>query len=145
MTRISIRKKLIHKTAFVIIGTCFCTHLVHASSCITAGRLNDKGWAPQFQSVRLMGEDGRTLRTHMKNDLQKVREVELTDNALLSTCDGDKPLTKSAERLEKGPVPAAKPGRYKVDGIGFPKLQTGGELVELKIVLSENQIVQITR
>jgi len=35
----------------------------------------------------------------------------------------------------KGAVPVAKPGRFNVVGLGFPVLQTGGELVELKLSL----------
>lgn len=141
----SISNFLGSKTIAASIALCLFPLVVQASTCITAGRMNENGWAPQFQSVRLMDEAGRPLRTKVKNDLSKVREVELTDHALLSDCDGDKPLTKGVDRPEKGPVPAAKPGRYKVDGFGFPKLQTGGELVELKLVVSENQTVQITR
>jgi hypothetical protein len=145
MNIISINLRSGRKAIFVSIAVCFFSSFAQASSCITAGRINENGWAPQFQSVRLIDEAGRTLRTKMKNELQKVREVELTDNALLSACDGDKPLARAVDRPDKGPVPAAKPGRYKVDGIGFPKLQTGGELVELKVVLSESQIIQISR
>ena len=45
----------------------------------------------------------------------------------------------------KAPVPAAKPGRHNVIGLGFPKLQIGGELVELKLQVSADQMVMITR
>jgi hypothetical protein len=32
-----------------------------------------------------------------------------------------------------------------VVGLGFPKLQTGGELVELEVTIAADQIVMITR
>jgi hypothetical protein len=36
-------------------------------------------------------------------------------------------------------------GRHNVIGLGFPKLQIGGELVELKLQVNADQIVMITR
>ena len=47
--------------------------------------------------------------------------------------------------FQKFNIPAAKPGRHNVIGIGFPKLQIGGELVELKVQVNTDQIVMITR
>jgi hypothetical protein len=32
-----------------------------------------------------------------------------------------------------------------VAGVGFPKLQVGGELVELKVTVAPDQIVMMTR
>jgi hypothetical protein len=41
-------------------------------------------------------------------------------------------------------VPAAKPGRFNVAGLGFPKLQNG-ELVEFELTIGADQMVMITR
>jgi hypothetical protein len=124
---------------------CLLSNGVQASSCITAGRMDAAGWAPQFQTVRLLDGAGRILPVRHKSDLTQVRAVELTEAALLSVCDGNKALTRGDGVASKGPVPAAKPGRFTVAGLGFPKLQTGGELVELEISVPADQIVMITR
>jgi len=124
---------------------CLLSNGVQASTCITAGRMDAAGWAPQFQAVRLLDGSGRILPVKNKSDLTQVRAVELTESALLSVCDGNKALTRGDGAASKGPVPAAKPGRFNVAGLGFPKLQTGGELVELEISVPADQIVMITR
>jgi hypothetical protein len=124
---------------------CLLSNGAQASTCITAGRMDAAGWAPQFQTVRLLDGAGRILPVRHKSDLNKVRAVELTEAALLSVCDGNKALTRGDGVASKGPVPAAKPGRFNVAGLSFPKLQTGGELVELEISVPEDQIVMITR
>ena len=124
---------------------CLLSNGVQASTCITAGRMDAAGWAPQFQAVRLLDGAGRILPVKSKSDLTQVRAVELTEAALLSVCDGNKALTRGDGVASKGPVPAAKPGRFTVAGLGFPKLQTGGELVELEINVPADQIVMITR
>jgi hypothetical protein len=117
------------------------------ASCITAGRLDADGrWAPQFQTVRLLDEAGRALPTRTRADLSRVRGVEITQPALLSTCEGERALTRGEDTATaKAPVPAAKPGRLAVDGVGFPKLQSGGELVELKVQVPPDRVVMITR
>ncbi len=117
------------------------------ASCITAGRLDADGrWAPQFQTVRLLDEAGRALPTRTRADLSRVRGVEITQPALLSTCEGERALTRGDDTTTaKAPVPAAKPGRLAVDGVGFPKLQSGGELVELKVQVPPDRVVMITR
>lgn len=124
---------------------CLLSNGVQASTCITAGRMDAAGWAPQFQTVRLLDGAGRIFSVRNKSDLTQVRAVELTEAALLSVCDGNKALTRGVGATPKGPVPAAKPGRFNVAGLGFPKLQTGGELVELEITVPADQIVMITR
>ena len=124
---------------------CLLSNGVQASTCITAGRMDAAGWAPQFQTVRLLDGAGRIFPVRNKSDLTQVRAVELTEAALLSVCDGNKALTHGDGATTKGPVPAAKPGRFNVAGLGFPKLQTGGELVELEISVPADQIVMITR
>jgi hypothetical protein len=92
-----------------------------------------------------LDEAGRILPVKKKSDLTGVRAVELTETALLSVCDGNKPLARGDGALSKGAVPAAKPGRFNVVGLGFPKLQTGGELVEFEVTIAADQIVMITR
>ncbi len=117
------------------------------ASCITAGRLDADGrWAPQFQTVRLLDDAGRALPTRTRADLARVRGVEITQPALLSTCEGERALTRGGDTTTaKAPVPAAKPGRLAVDGVGFPKLQSGGELVELKVQVPPDRVVMVTR
>lgn len=117
------------------------------ASCISAGRLDAEGrWAPQFQAVRLLDEAGRALPTRTRADLSRVRGVELTQPALLSACEGDRALTRGEDSAStKAPVPAAKPGRLVVEAVGFAKLQTSGELVELKVQVPPDRVVMITR
>lgn len=116
------------------------------ASCISAGRLDGDGrWAPQFQEVRLLDEAGRALATRSKADLARVRGVELTQPALLSACAGERGLTREERAGAKAPVPAAKPGRLVVEGVAYAKMQTGGELVELKVQVPPEQVVMITR
>lgn len=135
-----------HRLLWPLVVFCLLPAGVQASSCITAGRLAAGAWAPQFASVRLLDASGRLLPVQSKPELTRVRGVELTENALLSACEGDKPLTRgSVAAATQGPVPAAKPGRLSVVSVGFPKLQTGGELVELEVVLTQDQIVMVTR
>lgn len=123
-------------------------------SCITAGRLNAQGmWAPQFQTVRLLDEMGRPLAARGKAELSRVRAVEVTQPALLSACQGNGDLSRAEEApaakapvpAAKAPVPAAKPGRLTVEGVSFPKLQTGGELVELQVQVPADRVIMVTR
>lgn len=126
--------------------SCFLATAAQASSCITAGRMDAGRWAPQFQSVRLLDEAGKLLSVKNKSELARVRSVELTEPTLLSVCTGDQPLTRGDDvPAPKGPVPAAKPGRLSVAGVTFPKLQVGGELVELKVTVAPDQVVMLTR
>jgi hypothetical protein len=117
---------------------------VQASTCITAGRMDNSVLEPQFQSVRLLDETGRILPVKYKSELSRVRAVELTKTALLSVCDGNQTVARGKGAQVKGPVPAAKPGRFNVAGLGFPKLQNG-ELVEFEVTIAADQIVMITR
>ena len=135
-----------HRLWVPVALSCLVTTGVHAASCITAGRMASGVWAPQFSSVRLLDDTGRQLTIRRKAELSRVRGVELTEHALLSACEGDKPLTRGGDAASaSGPVPAAKPGRLTVVGVGFPKLQTGGELVELEVRVDADQIVMIAR
>jgi len=126
------------------LAACLLSIGVQASSCITAGRMDNSVWAPQFQSVRLLDDAGRTLKVKNKSELTQVRAVELTEVTLLSACDGNKAVAQGEGVQSKGPVPAAKPGRFSVTGLGFPKL-LNGELVEFEITIAAEQIVMITR
>ncbi len=107
--------------------------------------MDTAGWAPQFKSVRLLNEAGRVLVVKNKSELTQVKAVELKEAALLSVCDGNKSLTRGDDATIKSAVPAAKPGRFNVVGLGFPKLQIGGELVEFEITVAVDQIAMITR
>ena len=129
---------------FLLLAACFFSIGVQASSCITAGRMDNSVWAPQFLSVRLLDDAGRSLPVKNKSELTQVRAVELTEAALLSICDGNKAVARGEGVQTKGPVPAAKPGRFNVAGLGFPKLQNG-ELVEFELTIEADQIVMITR
>ena len=137
------------KASVLLAGTALtlATACASESSCITAGRFNDAGnWSPQFQSVRLLDDTGQNLSVKLKSELMSVRSVELLEPALLSGCEGDRVLTRGNDVItDKAPVPAAKSGRYTVIGIGFPKLQIGGDLVELKLQVNVDQIVMINR
>jgi hypothetical protein len=128
----------------LLLAACLLPFGVQASTCITAGRMDNSVWAPQFQSVRLLDETGRILPVKNKSELTRVRAVELTEPALLSVCDGNKAVARGDGAQAKGPVPAAKPGRFNVAGLGFPKLQNG-ELVEFEVTIGADQIVMITR
>ena len=132
-------------TLLMIVLACTLINGAHASTCITAGRMDTAGWAPQFKSVHLLNEAGRVLVVKNKSELMQVKAVELKEAALLSTCDGNKSLTRGDDTTIKGAVPAAKPGRFDVVGLGFPRLQIGGELVEFEITVAADQIAMITR
>jgi hypothetical protein len=128
----------------LLLAACFLSNGVQASTCITAGRMDNAVWAPQFQSVRLLDDAGRNLKVKNKSELTQVRAVELTEAALLSVCDGNKPVDRSGGVMSKGPVSAAKPGRFNVAGMSFPKLRSG-ELVEFEVTIAADQIVMISR
>ena len=128
----------------LLCAACLLSIGVQASSCITAGRMDNSVWAPQFQSVRLLDDAGRSLPVKNTSELMQVRLVELTEAALLSVCDGNKAVAQGEGAQSKGPVTAAKPGRFNVAGLGFPKL-LNGELVEFEITIAAEQIVMITR
>jgi hypothetical protein len=130
---------------FLAVLVCTLFNSAFASTCITAGRMDTAGWAPQFKSVHLLNEAGRVLDVKNKSELKQVKAVELKEAALLSTCDGNKSLTRGDDATIKGAVPAAKPGRVDVVGLGFPKLQIGSELVEFEITVAADQIAMITR
>ena len=110
---------------------------VHAAdaSCISAGRLDAEGrWAPQFQGVRLLDEAGRALPTRTRADLSRVRGVELTQPALLSTGEGNRALTRGDDAAgDKAQVAAATPGRRAAQGAGLNQAATRGEGGESRV------------
>lgn len=116
------------------------------ASCIVAGRLGDSGWAPRLAGVTLLSQDGRPVTASDKATLGSVKQVRLSAPALLSRCDGsgelaagpDSPGTKSA-------VPAIGPGVVAVEGVSFPKLRRGGELVELRVAAPAERVTMVTR
>ncbi len=67
---------------------CLFSTSVQASTCITAGQMDNAVWAPQFQSVRFLDDVGRNLTVKNKSELVQVRAVELTEAALLSVWGG---------------------------------------------------------
>ena len=95
---------------FLAVLVCTLLNGAHASTCITAGRMDTEGWAPQFKSMHLLNEAGRVLVVKNKSELTQVKAVELKEAALLSVCDGNKSLTRGDDATIKGAVPAAKPG-----------------------------------
>ena len=83
-------KGLTKPMLFLAVLACILLNGAHASTCITAGRMDTEGWAPQFKSVHLLNEAGRVLVVKNKSELKQVKAVELKEAALLSVCDGNK-------------------------------------------------------
>jgi hypothetical protein len=93
-----------------------------------------------------LDEAGKPLMATSKPELLRVRSAQLTEPALLSACEGDKPLLRGDDASSpKASVPAVKPGQVMVVGVGFPQLQIGGELVELKVQVTPEQTMMVTR
>ena len=117
--------------------------------CIVAGRINDAGqWAPRFVAVQLRGADGKVLVRADRATLANVRSAELAQPALLSRCDGNGELMRvpdSEAAGSKTAVPALSRGRVEVEAVSFPKLRTGGTLVELKVRAPAERVVMLTR
>ena len=78
----------------LLLAACLLPIGVQASTCITAGRMDNSVWAPQFQSVRLLDGAGRIVPVKNKSELTQVRAVELTEVTLLSACDGNKAVAR---------------------------------------------------
>ena len=120
-----------------------------AGQCIVAGRLNDAGqWAPRFAAVQLRGGDGKAIARADRASLANVRSAELAQPALLSRCDGDRELAlvpDSEPAGKKTAVPALSRGVVDVESVSFPKLRTGGTLVELKVKAPAERVVMLTR
>jgi hypothetical protein len=118
-----------------------------AGQCIVAGRLSDAQWAPRFSGVQLLGANGQTVTGAGKDALAGVKQVRLARPALLSRCDGNNALTNADNdpRSAKAPAPALSAGVVDVESVAFPKLRTGGELVELKVRAPAERVVMLTR
>ncbi|HWP13865.1 MAG TPA: hypothetical protein VNN06_18725 [Ramlibacter sp.] len=116
------------------------------ASCIVAGRIASGRWAPRMAGVQLLAQDGKAVASPDKQALTGVRQVRLTRPALLSRCDGDRELALGDDApATKSPVPAASAGLLPVESVGYPKLRTGGELVELKLTVPTERVVTLTR
>jgi hypothetical protein len=117
--------------------------------CILAGRLDTNArWAPQAKGIELIDAAGKRVLASDKAALASVKKVRVSSPALLSACNGNQPLTKGEETLAgKSKVPAVSAGNalITVEAIHFPALRVGGELVELRLSLSPERIVPLTR
>ena len=116
--------------------------------CIVAGRLADDGrWAPRFEAVQLLGSDGRVIARSTRDALGGVKQAKLAKPALLSRCDGDKEMARADTEAagKKGPVPMVSAGVVQVESVSYPKLRTGGTLVELKVRAPAERVVMLTR
>lgn len=115
--------------------------------CIVAGRISDGVWAPRFEAVQLRGADGRVIARSSREALAGVKKADLARPALLSRCDGDKPLASADHEPagRKTQVPALSRGMVDVESVSFPKLRTGGELVELRVRVPAQRVVMLTR
>ncbi|HEX7888833.1 MAG TPA: hypothetical protein VF522_05675 [Ramlibacter sp.] len=117
------------------------------AQCIVAGRLSGGLWAPKHGTIHLFGADGKPIATPTKTALANVRRATLDQPALLSRCDGDKALFIGDGEApgRKTEVPALARGTVEVEGVGYPKLRTGGELVELRVRVPAERVVMVTR
>ncbi len=118
------------------------------ATCILAGRLSDDGrWAPRFEGVQLLGESGQPIAARGKPALDQVRQARLAQPALLSTCSGGQPLHRADGEPDppKSAVPALSAGVVEVEAVALPPLRTGGTLVELKVRVTEDRVVMLTR
>jgi hypothetical protein len=116
-------------------------------SCILAGRLAEDGhWAPRFEGIELLGADGKRL-TGARSVIAGAKHARLTQPALLSRCDGNNPLARADDQppFTKAPTPALSAGVVEVESVAFPKLRSGGELVELKVRYAADRVVMLTR
>jgi hypothetical protein len=117
------------------------------AQCIVAGRLSDGQWAPRLAGVQLLGSDGRAVTASGREALAGVKQARLAQPALLSRCDGDRPLANGDNEPagRKTEVPALSRGVVDVEAVSFPKLRTGGELVELRVRVAPQRVVMVSR
>ena len=116
-----------------------------AGQCIVAGRVNAGEWAPKFAGVQLVGSDGKAVTSAARQALGGVKQARLARPALLSRCDGNAAL-RSADQdapRAKAPAPALSAGLVDVEAVAFPKLRTGGELVELRVRVPGERVVML--
>lgn len=117
------------------------------AQCIVAGRLSGGLWAPKQGTIHLFGADGRPIATPTRAALGNVKRATLDQPALLSKCDGDNALFNGDNEPagQKAEVPALAQGDVDVLGVAFPKLRTGGTLVELRVRVPADRVVMTTR
>ena len=115
--------------------------------CIVAGRLSDGQWAPRFAGVQLLAANGQAVSGSSRQQLAGVRKVRLSAPALLSQCNGDQPLANADNEPagRKTEVTGLRAGVVDVEGVAYPKLRTGGELVELRVRVPAERVVMVTR
>ena len=115
--------------------------------CIVAGRLEGAQWAPKFAGVQLLGAQGQVVDSADKKAVSAVSRVRLARPALLSRCDGDKPLFNADGEAagKREPVPRLAAGVFDVEAVAYPKLRTGGELVELRVRVPEGKVTVSSR
>jgi hypothetical protein len=122
---------------------------VDAGQCILAGRISsDQRWAPRFAGVQMLGAHGQVIASADKKLISAVSQVRITQPALLSKCDGSQEITRvpdSEPPIAKTPAPALSAGVVDVESVAYPKLRTGGELVELKVRVPAQRVVMLTR
>jgi hypothetical protein len=117
------------------------------AQCILAGRVSDGQWAPRFDGVQLLGADGKPVARGSREALAGVTQARLARPALLSSCNGDTPLASGDNEPagRKTRVPALSRGTVAVEAVAFPKLKTGGELVELRVKVPGERVVMVSR
>jgi len=117
------------------------------AQCIVAGRLADAHWAPRSAGVQLLGAHGQVVTSADKTIVSAVSQVRLARPALLSQCDGDKPLFNADNETatKKEPVPSLGAGVFDVEAVAYPKLRTGGELVELRVRYPADKVLMSAR
>jgi hypothetical protein len=117
------------------------------AQCIVAGRVSDGAWAPRMAGVQLMAANGQAVTGASAQALAGVKQARLSQPALLSKCDGDNALFNGDGEPagRKGEVPALSAGVVEVEGVSFPKLRTGGTLVELRVRAPSQRVVMLTR
>jgi hypothetical protein len=117
------------------------------AQCIVAGRLSDSQWAPRFNGVQLLGGNGQPVSASSKQALAGVKQARVSRPALLSNCNGDTPLLNADNEPagRKSAVRALSAGVVDVESVSFPKLRTGGELVELRVRVPAERVVAVTR
>lgn len=139
--------KASHLLPFLLAALAAPAFAQDGGQCIVAGRLSDGLWAPKFGSIHLFGDGGRPIATPTRAALGAVRRATLDAPALLAQCNGDKPLAIADDEPAgtKGQVPAISQGPVEVEAVSYPKLRTGGELVELRVRVPGERVVMLTR
>jgi len=115
--------------------------------CIVAGRLDGARWAPKFAGVQLLGAHGQAVASADRKIVSATSQVRLARPALLSRCDGDKPLFNADGEPagKKEPAPRLAAGVFDVEAVAYPKLRTGGELVELRVRVPAEKVTVSSR